>query len=180
MIVFIAIELENGLKNKIYNYTGKNIKPFCSGGRWVRKDNYHITLKYIGETGEQNIIPLCDVLNEVSCNAEKFILKTGYPGVFGKGEDAKARVLWLGATGGIKRLGELKDTIEEKTCDLGYMRDNRFSPHITLARDVLLKKELLHITSLSQDIPVNAISLMESRVERGRRVYLPLSVHRFK
>lgn len=180
MIVFIAIELENSLKNKIYDYAGKNIKPFCRGGRWVREDNYHITLKYIGKISEQDIITLSDALNEVSRNAERFILRTGYPGVFGKRNNDKARVLWLGVTGEIESLGNLKKSIEESTTALGYSKDNRFSPHITLARDVSLKEELSDMEGLACNIPVNAISLMESRVERGRRVYLPLSVHRFK
>ncbi len=178
MVVFIAIELEDSLKNEIYDYTCKYIKPACKKGRWVWKHNYHITLKYIGEIREDDLMPLFDAVNKVSANAKPFSLKTGGTGVFGKRGNGGARVLWLGVEGELDRLKALKEDVEDKVCTPGGRRDNRFSPHITLARDVFVNRDLSYVQDMSANIPVKSISLMESRLEKGRRMYLPLSVHR--
>lgn len=180
MIVFIAIELDDALKEKIHKYTEEHVRPFCRRGRWVRGENYHITIKYIGRIGEQELLPVCDVLSSVAGEFKRFYLDTGELGAFGRRDRDNARVLWLGVGGELDKLRQLKYKVEQGTCALGYERDNRFSPHITLARDVVFKRELSSLQGLDREvIPVRGISLMESRLEKGRRVYLPLSVYRF-
>jgi 2'-5' RNA ligase len=182
MITFIAIELDGRLKNEIYSYVKKNVMPYCKKGRWVSKDNYHITLKYLGETREQEISRLFDALDRISGRLGPFSLSTGALGVFGgQNNCSRARVLWLDVKGDVAALTKLKDGIERETTTLGHSRDGRFSPHITLARDVVFSRELDLFESLaSLDMEVRSISLMESKLQKGRRVYTPLSVHRFR
>ncbi len=181
MVVFIAIELDDCCKEEICRYVRTGIRPTCRGGRWVDKQNYHLTLKYIGQTREQEIDALYDLLNKAVARTREFVLTTGCVGIFGGSRAGRARVLWLDTQGQTEALRGLREYVEDKAVELGYKPENRFSPHITLARDVFLTRQPYEMDRLQPvNIDVTSVSLMESRVEKGTRVYLPLSVHKFK
>ncbi|MDI6707186.1 MAG: RNA 2',3'-cyclic phosphodiesterase [Bacillota bacterium] len=179
LITFIAVELEENIKNRVWAYTENVLKPCCEGGRWVRKDNYHITLKYLGDTKEKDLAAVFKALKLVARNKEGFVLYTGSPGTFGMQKGLTARVLWLGVSGNVEKLKSIKDEIEEEMAGLGFGVDRRFSPHITLSRDVKFTGDIEAVPPLpSLGISVRAISLMESRVEGGKRLYIPLAVYK--
>ncbi len=179
IVVFVALELEKDIKEKIYQYVKERVKPMCKYGRWVDSANYHLTLKYLGAVNRRDVVMLCDMLKEVVSYHESFQLSTDKMGVFGGSGDNSARVLWLGVTGNTTALERLRRRIEGRTLGFGYKIGSRFLPHITLARDV----RLLHGPDNFEKLPpvkinVTAVSFMESRVERGKRVYIPLAVYR--
>jgi len=180
MIVFIALELEQEVRGEIHRHVRERVMPLCRGGRWVDKDNYHITLKYIGEVGERDIEALDCILKEAAGRQGVFHLSTGRMGVFGKSRDGRARVLWLDVAGDMSALRGLRQDIEENSVGFGTKPDKGFSPHITLARDVILTRPPDGIES-PKGIRIDAasVSLMESRVERGKRVYVPVGVYKF-
>jgi 2'-5' RNA ligase len=179
MVVFIAIELEQEIKGKIHEYVQKAVKPACSGGRWVDKNNYHLTLKYIGEADEMDIDELHRLLRDAAGSSGGFRLTTGSVGVFGDLRDGRARVLWLDVTGDTKALSYLRRYIENRAVAAGFKAEKRFSPHITLARDVVLSGMPEGMEKMKPKvIKVTSISLMESRQEKGRRIYLPLAVYK--
>lgn len=179
MVVFIAIELDNELKNRICECIRTGVRPLCRGGRWVDSRNYHLTLKYIGRVGKQQIDELYRLLDQAVGRFRSFTLTTDSIGSFGKLRDGRARVLWLGTKGDGAVLQNLREYIENKTVELGFKTDKRFSPHITIARDVRLTRQLDGIKAMRPtSFAVNSVSLVESRLERGKRVYIPLSVHK--
>jgi len=179
MVVFIAIELEQEVKEKIHEYVREVVKPACSGGRWVDKNNYHLTLKYIGEADEMDIDELHRLLRDAANSCSGFRLTTGPVGVFGDLGDGRARVLWLDTAGDIKALSYLRRCIEKRAVAAGFKAEKRFSPHITLARDVVLPGTPGDMERMEPKvINVASISLMESRQEKGRRIYLPLAVYK--
>jgi 2'-5' RNA ligase len=179
MVVFIAIELEQEVKEKIHEYVREVVKPACSGGRWVDKNNYHLTLKYIGEADEMDIDELHRLLRDAAGSSGGFRLTTGSVGVFGDLRDGRARVLWLDVTGDTKALSYLRRYIENRAVAAGFKAEKRFSPHITLARDVVLSGMPEGMEKMKPKvIKVTSISLMESRQEKGRRIYLPLAVYK--
>ena len=49
MRLFIAIELPASFKNEVARIQ-KEVKQLSSGGRFVPKENFHITLHFIGES----------------------------------------------------------------------------------------------------------------------------------
>lgn len=179
MVVFIAIELEQELKEKIHKFVLEVVKPACSGGRWVDKDNYHLTLKYIGKSDEMEIDELHRLLRDAAERCSGFRLTTGSVGVFGDVRNGRARVLWLDTTGDTKALMGLRRYIENRAVAAGFKAEKRFSPHITLARDVVLSGMPEGMEKMKPKvINVTSVSLMESRQEKGRRVYLPLAVYK--
>jgi 2'-5' RNA ligase len=105
----------------------------CSGidgAKWVDPGNFHLTLRFIGETGEAVAADIDDALARL--RARPFTLQLAGTGVFG-GSD-KPRSLWVG----VERSPELialHDKVERALVRVGLVPEPRkFSPHVTLAR----------------------------------------------
>ncbi|GAB5046692.1 RNA 2',3'-cyclic phosphodiesterase [Thermodesulfovibrio sp. TK110] len=130
MRLFIAIELPWELKEFLAELTSFNLP--IDGVNIVQKENFHITLKFLGEVEEKIIPHLVFTLKSVSKEFSNFTLKITTPGVFP--DKLKPRVIWLG-TENTDTLKRLTNRIEKETCSLGFQREEReFKSHITLAR----------------------------------------------
>src|SRR5215468_6725454 len=105
----------------------------CSGipgAKWVDPGNFHLTLRFIGETGEAMAADIDDALVEI--RGRRFTLQLGGTGVFG-GAD-KLRSLWVGVERS-HELVALYGKIERALVRVGLPPEMRkFSPHVTLAR----------------------------------------------
>ncbi len=72
----------------------------CSGlpgAKWVDPGNLHLTLRFIGETGEDVAADIDDALCRL--RARRFTLQFAGTGVFGGGE--KPRSLWVGSSSAV-------------------------------------------------------------------------------
>jgi 2'-5' RNA ligase len=105
----------------------------CSGidgAKWVDPGNFHLTLRFIGETGEAVAADIDDALARL--RARPFTLQLAGTGVFGGAY--KPRSLWVG----VERSPELialHDKVERALVRVGLVPEPRkFSPHVTLAR----------------------------------------------
>ena len=141
MVVFIALELEQAVKDRIHRYVRDVIRPLCREGRWVDSSNYHMTLKYIGTVEDRQVNDLNCLLGDAAGRQGVFRLTTGRVGVFGGHGDGRARVLWLDTEGDTNTLRGFRKYIENRAVGMGFCPDSKFSPHITLARDVLLTRQ---------------------------------------
>lgn len=100
--------------------------------RWVREDAIHVTLRFLGEVGEERVAPLEDALAGAVREARPFGLAIGgvgaFPGL------ARPRVLWMG----VERhpaLELLANDVERALMSLGFEPELRpFHPHLTLGR----------------------------------------------
>jgi 2'-5' RNA ligase len=105
----------------------------CSGirgARWVDPGNFHLTLRFIGETSEAVAADIDDAL--VRIQARRFTLQLVGTGVFGGGD--KPRSVWVGVERS-PELVALRDKIELAVGRVGLAPEPRkFSPHVTLAR----------------------------------------------
>lgn len=105
----------------------------CSGvqgARWVDPGNLHLTLRFIGEIGEDLAGDVDDALRRV--RARRFALQLARTGVFGNGD--RARNLWVGVERSAELVG-LHDKIEQALIRTGLPPEPRkFAPHVTLAR----------------------------------------------
>ena len=54
--------------------------------KWVKNENLHLTLKFIGHTREKDIPKIIDAVNDVTINHKPFILKATGTGCFPKKE----------------------------------------------------------------------------------------------
>jgi 2'-5' RNA ligase len=99
--------------------------------RWVRPENLHLTLKFIGEAGETKLAAIRSALAGARSDQPTTVIFRGL-GFFPN--EKRPRVFWAGieASPNLKTLAAEIDRATEK---LGIPREQRpFSPHLTLAR----------------------------------------------
>ena len=100
---------------------------------WVKPDNIHLTLKFIGNTPNEDIPKIIDGVGEMLKNHKGFIMDFNRTGIFGS--RYAPRVLWLGMQNTPQELYDLEEDTLTTFDNLGYLRDRQnFVPHITLGR----------------------------------------------
>lgn len=152
--------------------------------RWVKADNLHITLRYIGEYEISEIPRISEMLSEISLGTRDFPLVYKGIGVFRSLSYPK--VLWAGL-GKSEELEELKFRIDRSLNDMGFdFKQEKFSPHLTLGRmkHIQNKKELSNLIEAYRDKiffrqNVESIVLIESRLSKSGAEYITISEHFF-
>ncbi len=100
--------------------------------KWVDEKNIHITLKFFGETPENQIDLICETLEDIAYNHQPLHLKLQNIGIFGS--KYNPRVIWLGM--------EKNPAIESFAGDViqnldkaGFPHDGQnFRAHLTVGR----------------------------------------------
>ena len=141
------IELSNQIKK-----SGADIKL-------VELENIHITLKFLGDTEEQYIDKIEEMIKKSVEGIESFEIKLIGAGVFPNSSYIK--VMWIG----IKDNGELSkisSNINEKLTELGFEKEKRgFSPHLTIARvrSARNKEKLIEIVEKYREIEFTTVKV---------------------
>jgi len=148
----------------------------CSGipgAKWVDPGNFHLTLRFIGEIGEDVAADIDDALRRL--RARRFTLQLAGTGVFGGGD--KPRTLWAGVERSPALVG-LRDKIEQALVRAGLSPEPRkFAPHVTLARlynpplDKLRDFLAAHSLFRAEPLPVSGFSLIASFQTKAGSVY---------
>jgi 2'-5' RNA ligase len=100
------------------------------GARWIDPENYHITLRFIGDVDYATANEVSDGLDRLS-NSEAFTIKLGQLGSFG---GDKPRALYAGVenNAALQRLQAAQERVLQR---LGLEPEGRkFVPHVSLAR----------------------------------------------
>jgi len=130
MRLFVGIELPENIKKEIEEIE-KELKKKVKEAKVVKRENLHITLKFLGEVKEEKIVAIDEKLKEVSESFIPFNVWVGKIGNFPEGK--KMRVLWVGVeSNGI--LNKINFKIEKVLSTIGFKEENRFKEHITIAR----------------------------------------------
>lgn len=132
MRVFIGIKLNNSVKEEI-NKVLRPFKKISTPLKWVKPENIHLTLKFIGEISEEKYLQIKESLTNNNFNIKPFNLKFSGLGRFGRGNNIN--IFWVG----IENNNELKNLfkeIENRLENINIKKDTReFKPHITLGRN---------------------------------------------
>lgn len=100
--------------------------------KWVEPESVHLTLKFLGEVPDNQIVEVCNITKEVASRYPEFDLAVREAGSFG---GRSARVLWVGAGLECPDLLELQQDLEDELADAGWAKEGRqFSGHLTLCR----------------------------------------------
>lgn len=182
MRLFIGIDFSYDIKNQIINIRD-SVKRRAAKGRWKHIDNFHLTLKFIGETPVNTIQQIDPLLERICGTQSKFKLKFDRIGQF-PGDNC-CRAVWLGVKGQVRELFELQNRIECELEQLGFEKQNRkYNPHITLGQDIVFNGKFddatdsVNLGNVS-DIMVDRIVLFNSEQIAGKRVYTPLKQYLF-
>lgn len=181
--LFIAVPLPDAIIHVIEELAQK-WKPEFPFQKWSHPADYHITLKFLGDTEDTQIAAIKEQMDSALAAASclRFSLKLHKPGTFGK--PSSPAVLWLGVVGEMTQLFELQAVVDQAAAKLGFNPEDRpYSPHITIARRYQGKEgldvsaldaaynQLLGEHELSWD--VSEIILYESHTQQ-RPMYEPI------
>ena len=161
MRLFVALEIPSAVRQNLATLLN-SFRSVTKEPRWVRAENLHVTLKFLGEVGLGSV-------------------KAGY-----EANEKHPRVFWAGmeATPNLKTLaGDIEGTMEK----LGIPREKReFSPHLTLARferprlpEALRKLIADHRQREFGSLRTNEFHLIQSKLKPGGAEYTTIATFPF-
>jgi len=171
MRLFVALDLPPMLRMRLAGLCGG-----IPGARWVPPDNFHLTLRFIGEVQSWQAQEIDDALAAV--RGRGFSLTLAGVGTFARA--GRVHALWVGVERN-ERLDHLQSKIETALQRAGLDPERRrFAPHVTLARlDETVSEAKLagyvqaHNLFRSDPVPVEHFTLFSSRLGKDAAVYTP-------
>jgi len=175
---FIAINLPKEVKNKTLELKNEyNHIP----AKWVERENVHITLSFLGNLDDNQLIETINIAESVIQNYEPFVLNVKEMGL---GPKIPPRLIWLTLDEN-KILSRLNQELEDNIYSLDSYKfktkeQRKFIPHITLARIKSFEAKRLNKDSfdikheLDINFEVNSIEIMESELKKTGPEYIIL------
>ena len=132
--VFIAVELPPPVVQNLETLT-RELKQDGLKLRWVKSNNIHMTLKFLGEVPQKDIAAIEAAMSRVSGVAVPSSLHFTLQGMGVFPNIRRPRVLWVGIGGDLMALDRLFKSVDAHLADEGFAEEQRaFKPHLTLAR----------------------------------------------
>jgi len=168
--LFVALALPGTLRTQLSFLAGG-----IQGARWVPPENYHLTLRFIGEVENWRADEVDEALSAIRCRP--FELSLRGVGTFEKG--GKIGALWVGAER-TDALAHLQAKVETALQRVGLEAERRrFAPHVTLARTdkapphKLVEWVQAHNLFRAPPVTVEHFTLFSSRLGKESPVYVP-------
>ncbi len=166
--LFVALELPADIVFSLASLRGG-----LSGARWIDGENYHITLRFIGDVDEHVAAEVASQLRQI--RRRELSLALSGLGAFG---NRKPHAVWAGVAL-TPALSELHADLERRMQRIGLTPERRkFTPHVTLARlrgappaDVAAYLALRG-GFRTAPFPVGRFVLLSSRASRGGGPYV--------
>jgi RNA 2',3'-cyclic 3'-phosphodiesterase len=176
---FIAIQLPDAVRMDILDLIG-GLRPFGgSDVKWVRPENLHLTLKFLGDVEVKRIASVGDAIDMAASARSPFDLQLGGTGAFPN--PRRPSVIWIGVRRGAEPLVSLAGAVETGLAELGYSPERRpFSAHLTVGRvrphgNAGKTVERMTETGFACDpFRVDSVHLMKSDLLRSGAVYTTL------
>lgn len=167
MRLFVALAVPDPVAQRLMLLQGG-----VPGARWQRREQLHLTLRFIGEVDGSDARAIDDALAGI--DAPAFDLQLHGVGQFG---NKQPHALWAAA-----RKNELLEHLARKVDTairrVGQPQDaHKFMPHVTLARlsrpdlDKLREWLVAHALATSDEFPVSAFCLYSSKLTSDGSIY---------
>ena len=180
---FVAVVLDEELRHRISGVQEHAMK-LAPGVKWVSPDNFHVTLKFLGDVRRDKLSYVQAAIDDVAGTLPAFDLSIRGMGVFPTPK--RPRVIWVGVEEGREQLVALAHAVEDRLVRAGFEKDEKpFRSHITIGR----VKEAKPVDGLVEGLEeidtselgvqrVESICLMQSVLRPGGPSYTPLIVHK--
>jgi len=173
---FVAVNLDPDLRDAFVRVQ-ERLKATRADVGWVRPENLHLTLKFLGAVEEVRLSQVEEAVAVGVRGYGAFRLVFGSVGAFPG--TRTARVVWIGLSEGAEALAALHSRVEATLQPLGFAREERpFTAHLTLGRvrgpgrREQLAAALISMPSEPQgEMVVRRIDLMRSDLSPGGARY---------
>jgi len=178
---FLAIEPPENILQEISRLQEKLKREISGRLSWTRPQGQHLTLKFFGDTSQNDVKTICSIAQNHVASESHFHLKIEKLGVF---PDAKRpRVLWCGVTGDVERLIHLQKKLDGDFAKIGFPAEDRsFKAHLTLARikdprDLIGMSEMLkkYDSFKAGEFTADKLFLFQSNLSGQGAVYTKLA-----
>jgi 2'-5' RNA ligase len=176
---FVAIELPEEVKSTLSEMQ-EELKKLGADIRWIKPDNIHLTLKFLGHIKEESIEKITDTMKTVSGGHRSFNIFIRGIGIFPN--ITSPRVLWVGIDNNNPLMSLQKD-IENSLSLIGLDKEKKpFTAHLTLGRFRSRKGKEILLDAVQKrkndgfgELMVSKISLMKSDLHPSGARYTKLS-----
>ena len=142
MRVFVAVEISKGEILKKIQAFQKNVEI---DAKPTKIDEIHFTLKFLGEIDQVKYDQVKDIIKKIPFSSFDISLK----GVGGFPNLKNPRVIWIGIDrNGAEKLTVLANEIEIKLIELGFEKNKKFKPHLTIFR---VKRKISDISVIMKE-----------------------------
>lgn len=151
--LFLAIAIPEPVREELRRLQ-RDLQPLLPPRlvRWARPEQFHLTLKFLGNVPARDVVALREAARNVSNAARPFRLRAEGVGFFpGK---SSPRVFWVEIKNRDGSLLEFQRDLEAAVRPFGEKDGNRFTAHVTLAR--------------FQKLPRRAVETVCARATEGR------------
>ncbi len=183
--LFVAVKIRPSSKlisvHRKLQLTLKNDKI-----KWVNPDNFHLTLKFLGEADEGLLPEIISKIENLLENFNRFNLT-----LFGFGRFStrkRTKVIWLGIDDANNQLSIIAKKLNQSLDLLGFKPEQKtFKAHLTVGRVKFIENERAlsdfmntYSNQKFQEITIDEIILFESTLKSTGPVYNCLHVFKLK
>ena len=132
MRLFVAVDTSEAVRDAV-SAKQSQLKQTNADVAWVKPENFHLTLKFLGEAPDGQLGDIRAALDLAAGLHAAFQMELRGMGCFP--ERGAPRVVWVGAGDGSETLTALARDVEEAMTTVGYPRERReFAGHLTIGR----------------------------------------------
>lgn len=177
MRLFIGVNINSHSKNLIEKKVELLKSEYNNEFKWVKNDNWHLTLKFIGEVTKAEKDKLIKALKNINFSGKNEYIQFAKIDAFPNLDSAK--VLYLGLKQGRKILIDLHHKVEQELLKFGFESDQRdYIPHLTLARNkneaIKIKNKFCQQHFVNIYAQIESISLYKSELKSDGPEYIEL------
>jgi len=130
--LFVAVFPPAEIQNAAYR-AADPLRPGHDAVAWVKKENLHYTMRFLGEVDEEGAARAAAAMREAAASRAKFGAALGGFGAFPSAK--RARVLWIGMMQGAEPMRLLAKALDESLTRHGFEPvEESFEPHLTVGR----------------------------------------------
>jgi RNA 2',3'-cyclic 3'-phosphodiesterase len=173
---FIALELPPSVISLLRRMQ-ENLKSKGLRAKWVRPENIHLTLKFLGNINPGDIDKICGAMMDAASDFMAVHLVARGVGIFPSIK--RPRVIWVGLGGQLQLLVNLQRALEDNLAALGFKKETRpFKGHLTLGRfkknvnpNIIRQIVAEYANRDGEEFPVSRIVLFKSDLKPTGAVY---------
>jgi len=176
---FIAFELPPSVIFLLQEVQ-QELKRLKIRARWVRPENIHLTLKFLGDVNPDDIHKIGTAMACAAIDCLPITLSVRGIGVFPGIK--RPRVIWVGLDGDTQSLLALQSRLEQKLAGAEFPKDKRsFKAHLTMGRikqtanPAVIRQMIADYAKLSsEEFTFNQVILFKSDLKPSGAVYSKL------
>jgi 2'-5' RNA ligase len=178
---FIGVDIGEAIRHRVVALQDK-LAQAGTKVKWVEPENLHVTLLFLGEVEDREILNICRAVGETVAIHPAFAMTIERVGSFPS--PRRPRTIWVGVSQGTPELCTIYESLEAALLKLGcYRREERkYTPHITLGRvrsegraDSLADALTANAGWQGGQIDVDEILVMSSELTAKGPIYTVLS-----